>query len=65
MGPWIAAPVSLLLLGLGVYCHRNWFSIFQEDPPGMGVVFTKISHHSQHLLERLLIAQNPGPSDAA
>jgi Tfp pilus assembly protein PilZ len=26
----------------------------QDDPPGMGVVFTKISHHSQHLLERLL-----------
>ena len=26
----------------------------QDDPPGMGVVFTKISHHSQRLLERLL-----------
>ena len=26
----------------------------QDEPPGMGVVFTKISHHSQHLLERLL-----------
>ncbi len=26
----------------------------QDDPPGMGVVFTKISHHSQHLLEKLL-----------
>jgi PilZ domain len=26
----------------------------QRDPPGMGVVFTRISHHSQHLLERLL-----------
>jgi hypothetical protein len=26
----------------------------QDDPPGMGVVFTRISHHSQHLLERLL-----------
>jgi len=26
----------------------------QEEPPGMGVVFTRISHHSQHLLERLL-----------
>ncbi len=26
----------------------------QHDPPGMGVVFTRISHHSQHLLERLL-----------
>jgi hypothetical protein len=31
----------------------------QEDPPGMGVVFTRISHHSQHLLERLLTARNP------
>jgi Tfp pilus assembly protein PilZ len=29
----------------------------QEDPPGMGVVFTRISHHSQHLLERLLTAR--------
>ena len=26
----------------------------QHDPPGMGVVFTKISAYSQHLLERLL-----------
>ena len=26
----------------------------QTDPPGMGVVFTKISQYSQHLLERLL-----------
>jgi hypothetical protein len=32
----------------------------QQDPPGMGVVFTHISHHSQHLLERLLTAQG-GP----
>ena len=29
----------------------------QHDPPGMGVVFTRISHHSQHLLERLLTAR--------
>jgi UDP-GlcNAc:undecaprenyl-phosphate GlcNAc-1-phosphate transferase len=36
MGPWIAAPVSLLLLGLGVYCHRHWLAIFPEDPPGTG-----------------------------
>jgi UDP-GlcNAc:undecaprenyl-phosphate GlcNAc-1-phosphate transferase len=36
MGPGIAAPVSLLLLGLGVWCHRNWFAIFPEDPPGTG-----------------------------
>jgi Tfp pilus assembly protein PilZ len=26
----------------------------QHDPPGVGVVFTRISHHSQRLLERLL-----------
>jgi len=26
----------------------------QDDPPGMGVVFTRISHHSQNLLARLL-----------
>jgi uncharacterized protein (TIGR02266 family) len=26
----------------------------QHDPPGMGVVFTHISYHSQRLLERLL-----------
>jgi Tfp pilus assembly protein PilZ len=26
----------------------------QHDPPGMGVVFTKVSQYSQHLLERLL-----------
>jgi len=26
----------------------------QQDPPGMGVVFTSISHHSQRLLEKLL-----------
>jgi uncharacterized protein (TIGR02266 family) len=26
----------------------------QQDPPGMGVVFTRISHHSQRLLEKLL-----------
>jgi hypothetical protein len=30
----------------------------QDDPPGMGVVFTKISHYSQHLLERLLVKNN-------
>ena len=29
----------------------------QEEPPGMGVVFTRISHHSQHLLERMLTAR--------
>jgi hypothetical protein len=27
----------------------------QEDPPGMGVVFTKVSQYSQHLLERMLV----------
>jgi hypothetical protein len=31
----------------------------QDDPPGMGVVFTRISHHSQRLLERLLTAREP------
>ncbi len=25
-----------------------------HDPPGMGVVFTKLSQYSQHLIERLL-----------
>jgi Tfp pilus assembly protein PilZ len=29
----------------------------QDDPPGVGVVFTRINHHSQHLLERLLTAR--------
>ena len=32
----------------------------QDDPPGMGVVFTRISHHSKHLLERMLTV--PGDS---
>ena len=36
MGPWIAAPLCLSLLGLAVYCHRNWLAIFPEDPPGTG-----------------------------
>jgi hypothetical protein len=31
----------------------------QQDPPGMGVVFTQISHHSQFLLERLLTRSIP------
>jgi len=26
----------------------------QDNPPGMGVVFTTVSQYSQHLLERLL-----------
>ncbi len=29
----------------------------QRDPSGMGVVFTRINHSSQHLLERLLTAR--------
>ena len=29
----------------------------QADPPGMGVVFTKVSQYSQHLLERMLTAK--------
>ena len=28
----------------------------QDDPPGMGVVFTELSQYSQHLIERLLVA---------
>ena len=27
----------------------------EDDPPGMGVVFTELSQYSQHLLERLLV----------
>jgi hypothetical protein len=33
----------------------------QDDPPGMGVVFTRISHHSKHLLERLLTRHGSEP----
>jgi len=29
----------------------------QTEPKGVGVVFTEISHHSKHLLERLLTAR--------
>lgn len=29
----------------------------QDEPPGMGVVFTQISQYSQHLLERMLTAR--------
>jgi Tfp pilus assembly protein PilZ len=36
----------------------------QDDPRGMGVVFTHISHHSQHLLERMLTLRTP-PSEPA
>lgn len=28
----------------------------QDDPPGMGVVFRKLSQYSQHLIEKLLTA---------
>lgn len=28
----------------------------QDDPPGMGVVFTELSQYSRHLLDRLLTA---------
>ena len=28
----------------------------QEDPPGMGVVFTELSQYSKHLINRLLTA---------
>jgi len=34
----------------------------QEDPPGMGVVFTELSQYSQHLIDRLLTAR-PADSD--
>lgn len=35
----------------------------EDDPPGMGVVFTKLSQYSQHLIDRLLTAQpSPGGS---
>jgi uncharacterized protein (TIGR02266 family) len=27
----------------------------QEDPPGMGVVFTELSQYSRHLIEKLLV----------
>jgi uncharacterized protein (TIGR02266 family) len=32
----------------------------QEDPPGMGVVFTELSQYSKHLIERLLTAPASG-----
>lgn len=32
----------------------------QDDPPGMGVVFTKVSQYSQHLLERMLVHRPNG-----
>jgi len=28
----------------------------QDDPPGMGVVFTELSQYSRHLIEKLLVA---------
>jgi uncharacterized protein (TIGR02266 family) len=33
----------------------------ENDPPGMGVVFTELSQYSQHLIERLLTTR-PGAS---
>lgn len=30
----------------------------QEDPPGMGVVFTELNQYSKSLIERLLVAPN-------
>jgi UDP-N-acetylmuramyl pentapeptide phosphotransferase/UDP-N-acetylglucosamine-1-phosphate transferase len=33
MEPWIGAPATFLLLGLGLYCHRHWHALFAEDPP--------------------------------
>lgn len=34
MPPFSAAWISLLVLVLGVCCHRNWLAILPEDPPG-------------------------------
>lgn len=31
----------------------------ENDPPGMGVVFTELSQYSQHLIERLLVVRKP------
>src|SRR5687767_6608136 len=31
----------------------------ENDPPGMGVVFTELSQYSKHLIERLLTVQRP------
>ena len=28
----------------------------QDDPPGMGVVFTELSQYSKHLIDKLLVA---------
>jgi uncharacterized protein (TIGR02266 family) len=32
----------------------------QDEPPGMGVVFTELSQYSKHLIERLLVAPPSG-----
>ena len=37
----------------------------QVEPRGMGVVFTHISHHSQHLLERMLTLRPSTRSDGS
>ncbi|MEM7446697.1 MAG: PilZ domain-containing protein [Myxococcota bacterium] len=34
----------------------------QEDPPGMGVVFTELSKCSEHLIERLLVGSRSSTS---
>jgi Tfp pilus assembly protein PilZ len=35
----------------------------QDDPPGMGVVFTELSQYSEHLIERLLKAPDTDDAD--
>ena len=35
----------------------------QDDPPGMGVVFTELSQYSQHLIERLLTVPHSADSE--
>lgn len=33
----------------------------ENEPPGMGVVFTQLSQYSRHLIDRLLTARPRGP----
>ena len=35
----------------------------QDDPPGMGVVFTELGQYSQHLIDRLLTVRPSGDAD--
>ena len=36
MPPWTLAPLSLAVVALGVFAHRNWLGVLPEDPPGIG-----------------------------